>query len=176
VDLKPNRRAVPPKKRSVAARHRRSPAGEAFSRLVLEVFRMNGQLLAAGTELTRDLGLTTARWQVIGAIAVSALTVPQIARTMGLTRQSVQRIVDLLACEGIVELVPNPRHRRAMLVRLTAAGRTKLNQISERQHVWANRMAEDLSPERLVELTETLRALRERLENDTRRLDGQSSD
>src|SRR5467141_3144788 len=74
-----------------------SPAGRALTQLILDIFRLNGSLLAAGNELTRDLGLSSARWQVMGALAEGPLPAAQIARNMGLSRQSVQRLVDMLA-------------------------------------------------------------------------------
>src|SRR3546814_9282310 len=73
-----------------------------LSRLVLTVFRLNGGLLEAGDALVRDIGLTSARWQVLGASAEHGApqTVSQIARTMGLTRQAVQRVADDLHRAG----------------------------------------------------------------------------
>ena len=70
--------------------------GEALTDLVLAVFRLNGRLLAAGDHLVSDLGLTSARWQVLGAIALapSPQPVAWLARSMGLNRQGVQRIVN----------------------------------------------------------------------------------
>ena len=49
-----------------------------------------------GNRLGAGAGLTSARWQVLAALALAGrpLTVAQIARTMGLSRQSVQRLVD----------------------------------------------------------------------------------
>ncbi|HET8726173.1 MAG TPA: helix-turn-helix domain-containing protein, partial [Alphaproteobacteria bacterium] len=81
-----------------------------MSRLVLKVFRLNGALLEAGDTLVRDTGLTSARWQVLGALAEHGAprTVSQIARAMGLTRQSVQRVTDDLHDSGLVEFLPNP--------------------------------------------------------------------
>ena len=129
----------------------------AFTELVLEVFRLNGALLAVGDELGADLGLTSARWQVMGALADEAQTVPQIARAMGLTRQGVQRTVNLLLEEGLVEQRDNPQHKRARLVDLSALGRRRFAAISARQRRWANRIAE---PERLTELQAALAVLR----------------
>ncbi|MFD2299732.1 MarR family transcriptional regulator [Paracidovorax citrulli] len=92
--------------------------------LALAIFAANGRLLNAGNELVAHLGLTSAWWQVLAALRYSAgpLAVASIARNMGLTRQAVQRIVDLLAGQGLVEFQPNPHHRRAKLVVLTRAG------------------------------------------------------
>jgi MarR family len=85
-------------------RDRRPPAaaGDALTGLILETFRFNGRLLVAGDRLVADLGLTSARWQVMGAIALSPQPEPvaRLARSMGLNRQGVQRIVNELAAES----------------------------------------------------------------------------
>lgn len=118
-----------------------TPSGAAFTALLLEVFRLNGRLLAAGDRLTADLDLTSARWQVLGAIDAEPLSVAQIARAMGLARQSVQRLADALAAEGVVAYRDNPAHRRAKLVALTADGRRRLDKLNRRQVAWANAIA-----------------------------------
>jgi DNA-binding MarR family transcriptional regulator len=92
--------------------------------LALAVFATSGRLIGTGNELVAHLGLTSAWWQVLGALRYSPVPLPTaaIARNMGLTRQSVQRIVDLLAERGLVAFQDNPQHRRAKLVVLTEAG------------------------------------------------------
>ncbi|CAM5518254.1 MarR family transcriptional regulator OS=Streptomyces alboniger OX=132473 GN=CP975_18650 PE=4 SV=1 [Streptomyces alboniger] len=94
-----------------------------LSRAALTVFRLNGQFLARSEELARPAGLTAAWWQVLGAVLREPLPVAGIARAMGITRQSVQRVADLLVREGLAEYAPNPAHRRAKLLRPTDAGR-----------------------------------------------------
>jgi DNA-binding MarR family transcriptional regulator len=116
-------------------------SAEALTELILEVFRVNGDLLAAGNGITRPFGQTSARWQVLGAIRDTPQPVAGIARDMGLARQSVQRTADLLAAEGVVEYLDNPAHRRAKLVRLTPHGQRLLTAISSQQTAWANRLA-----------------------------------
>src|SRR5262245_55844783 len=92
--------------------------------LILEVFRLNGVLLAEGDRLVADLGLTSARWQVLGAVALAEAPMPVawIARNMGLTRQAVQRVVNELSVEGVLDFADNPHHRRAKLVVLSDRG------------------------------------------------------
>lgn len=127
------------------------------------MFRLNGSLLAAGDRLTGDLGLTSARWQVLGAIDDGPLTVAQIARNMGLTRQAVQRVANDLAARGFVAFADNPDHQRAKLVRLTERGRGALDAITRRQAVWADRVAADLEAPALDSAATVLRRLRTEL-------------
>src|SRR3712207_8740714 len=118
---------------------RRAPAGEAVTGLILEVFRLNGRLLAAGDRLVAPLGLTSARWQVLGAVAMAPHPgpVPHLARAMGLSRQNVRRIADDLAAAGLLRFAPNPHHRRAKLVLLTDKGREVFQAASRLQAPWA---------------------------------------
>jgi DNA-binding MarR family transcriptional regulator len=120
--------------------------GEAVTALVLGAFRLHGALLDAGETLTNDLGLTSARWQVLSAVARAAQPAPvaHIAREMGLTRQAVQRVVHDLVRAELVTLDPNPHHRRASVVRLTAAGVTATAAVTKREVRWANALAEAL--------------------------------
>jgi len=124
----------------------RTPEGEAATDVILSTFRANGVLLSAGDVLAGREGLTSARWQVLGAVALAEqpLTVPQIARRMGLTRQSVHATVGRLFASGLVQLIPNADHRRSQLVRLTQLGEAKYRAIQRRQAVWVSRLAEGL--------------------------------
>ncbi len=141
----------------------------AFTALVLEVFRLNGRLLAAGDRLAAPAGLTSARWQVLGAIEAAPLPAAGIARAMGLTRQSVQRIADVLAAEGIVAFRGNPRHRRAKLVTVTPRGRRMLGRIGRIQSAWARRIAAGVPPSALAAAERLLSELRQRLARDQAR-------
>src|SRR4051794_41323871 len=85
---------------------------ELLSGAALAVFQLNGQFLALAEDLTAPAGLTAAWWQVLGAVLPEPLPVAGIARAMGITRQSVQRVADLLVERGLAEYRPNPAHRR----------------------------------------------------------------
>jgi DNA-binding MarR family transcriptional regulator len=126
--------------------------------LILTVFRLNGRLIDAGNGLVKDLGLTSAWWQVLGALSLSPMPLPvaHIARNMGLARQSVQRITDLLANEGMVRFAPNPHHQRAKLLVLTDRGAAAVAAAGERQRPWACHLAAGLTEERLIVALEVL--------------------
>ena len=138
--------------------------GTALSRVILATFRLNGALVQAGDELIRDLGVSSAQWQVLGAIAVGPLPVAQIARDLGRQRQGVQPTVDRLEAAGFVEFQDNPNHRRAKLVALSDDGRAVLDEISARQESWVNALAEGLSERGLRQMLSLGQSILDRLE------------
>ncbi len=142
--------------------------GEALTELILEVFRLNGRLLAVGDGLAEPVGLTSARWQVLGAmaLAVAAQPVANIARNMGLTRQAVQRTVNELAAEGFVTFDANPHHRRAKLVVLTKKGHAAFDAVSRLQIPWANALGRGLAARDIAAAAQLLKTLTTRLEAD----------
>ncbi|WP_376703920.1 MarR family transcriptional regulator [Mesorhizobium sp. ISC25] len=142
----------------------RTEAANVLTDLVLAVFRMNGSFLDAADRLAAPTGLTAARWQVLGAVLKEPKSVADIARDMGLARQSVQRLADILAAEGLAAYVDNPAHRRAKLLSITDAGRAAVKNIGTRQHVWANRVSEGMDADALKASLDLLRTLTERVE------------
>jgi DNA-binding MarR family transcriptional regulator len=147
-----------------------TPRGEAATELILETFRCNGRLLAAGDRLVAKLGLTSARWQVLGAIALSPTveTVARLARNMGLHRQGVQRIVNELEKEGLIEFRPNPHHRRANLVVLTARGREIYEEADRLQIPWVNALSKGIAADDIALATRVIQSLRKRLEEQSK--------
>jgi DNA-binding MarR family transcriptional regulator len=138
--------------------------------LMLEAFRLNGRLLAAGDTLVASIGLSSARWQVIGAIALAgqALPVAHIARNMGLARQSVQRVVNDLADAGLVAFLPNPHHQRARLVALTPKGHKIFDSATALQIAWANELSKGMKHSAVTAALDVMRSLRVRLEQNVR--------
>ncbi|MXY64130.1 MAG: MarR family transcriptional regulator [Gammaproteobacteria bacterium] len=147
----------------------RSREGEALTALILETFRLNGALLAVGNRLTKPVGMTSARWQVMGAVDQSkhSLTVAQIARRMGLARQGVQRIVNDLVELGFVVLEENIDHKRSPLVCISDKGAGVMGEIAKVQAAWVNELSDGFSEGQIVEALELLETVRERCEKTT---------
>ena len=137
----------------------RTAGGEALTDLILHTFRANGDLISEGDRIAGGFGQSSARWQVLGALDAGAETVPGIARAMGLARQSVQRTVDLLQADGLVEYRRNPAHRRSNLVAMTRKGRRIYEAISVEQVEWVNRLARDMKV-RVQDIRAALEVLR----------------
>src|SRR6202158_6000988 len=119
---------------------KRTPAGEALTDLMLDLFRATSLILTAGDRLVAPLGLTSARWQILGAIVTAERPQPVawLARDLGANRQNVQRIINDLHGDGLVVFEPNPHHRRAQLVVLTDKGSQAFHAAMELQTPWVN--------------------------------------
>ncbi|GGN24332.1 MarR family transcriptional regulator [Lentzea pudingi] len=137
----------------------RSESGDVLTDVVMRTFRLYGAFLDAAEVMTKPVGLTAAWWQVLGAVLREPLSVSGVAREMGLTRQSVQRIADLLVDKGLAEYLPNPAHARAKLVRPTEEGYAAIARLRDAQYEWANRVSAQVSLEDLRTTLATMTAL-----------------
>ena len=135
---------------------RRTSAGDALSGIVIQIFQLNGLLTAIGDAMAKPAGQSTARWQVLAAIERGPATVAQIARALRLTRQSVQRVADILAREGLAAYEDNPGHRRAKLLRLTPSGQRALEIIQKAQRGWADEVGATVGENDLREASAVL--------------------
>jgi DNA-binding MarR family transcriptional regulator len=135
--------------------------------IMLTVFRVNGRLLEKGDQLVRPLNLTSARWQVLGAVAQAGkpLSVPQVAEAMGITRQGVQKQLNKLAKEGFVEQSRNPRHERSPFYILTELGNRTIFETMALQNIWVSGLIADLALLDLQNTLQTLNVVYERLDS-----------
>lgn len=141
-------------------------AGGALTDLIIATFRLNGRLMEAAQGMAAEGGLTAAWWQVIGGVLDEPRTVADIGRTMGMTRQGVQRIADLLVDRDLAEYRPNPAHRRAKLLACTEAGYWAVRRISLAQHPWADRVGAAVGADELRAALETMQQLTTVLESE----------
>jgi DNA-binding MarR family transcriptional regulator len=121
-----------------------TPEQEMLSGVAKTTFRLNGQFLALGEELATPVGLTAAWWQVLGTVLNRPHSVADIAREVGVTRQSVQRVADLLVDRGLAEYRPNPAHRRAKLLQPTDQGRAAVRRIAPSHAAFARLLTQEL--------------------------------
>jgi DNA-binding MarR family transcriptional regulator len=135
----------------------------------LAVFKLNGQFLELAETLAAPVGLTAAWWQVLGAVLPAPLPVAGIAREMGITRQSVQRIADLLVDRGLAEYRENPAHRRAKLLAPTDEGRAAVAGIDPGHAAAARALARAVGRDRLAEILAGLHELSAALDSVRRR-------
>ena len=138
-----------------------------LTELIIEIFRLNGRLLAVGDALVADIGLTSARWQVVGPIAQSPVPIARRAYRPqhGVDPPGRAASGERAGRRRVGALRPNPHHQRAKLVLLTARGKAAYDAAMKRQGPWASRLAEGLSATDIERAAATLRALRQRLDD-----------
>lgn len=131
---------------------------QVFTEIVLEIFKLGGLLVQEGDRMGSAYGISSARWKVLGALSLAgqAQTASQIAQNMGLTRQAVQRLVDVMHADGLLVFYDNPQHKRAKLIALSATGQAAYTQLASVQAAWASQCTSDLQE---TELATTLAVL-----------------
>jgi DNA-binding MarR family transcriptional regulator len=129
--------------------------------LIVPTIRLHGMFSRAGEEIAKPAGQTLARWLALEEVADGPATVAQMARALGLARQSVQRVTDLLERDRLIEYSANPEHQRAQLVRLTPDGRRAMHTIREAQRTWADAIGAQVGEAELRQAGATVNRLLE---------------
>lgn len=144
---------------------RTTPESDILTDIMLAIFRVNGRLLEKGDKLVRPLNLTSALWQVLGAVALAGkpLSAPQIAEAMGITRQGVQKQLNRLLKEAFLDQCHNPRHKRSPLYALTEPGKRAFDESMVLESIWADGLVSGLSLPDLQKTLQTLNVLHDRL-------------
>ncbi|MCA0174960.1 MAG: MarR family winged helix-turn-helix transcriptional regulator [Proteobacteria bacterium] len=129
--------------------------------IALAVFKLNGQLIEWGNQFAKPHGLTSARWQMLGAIALAPQppSMPQIGAAMGVSRQGVLKQINLLVDEGLVQALPNPLHKRSPLYVLTPRGQTAYQALSARWQAHVQGLAAAFTAAELNATAQVLTAL-----------------
>jgi DNA-binding MarR family transcriptional regulator len=96
---------------------------------------------------------------VLGAVLDEPRSVAEIARHMGLARQSVQRLADCLVEEDLAAYRPNPRNRRAKLLVPRPKGRRAIEILQPRQWAWADRVGGRIGASELRQVNDAIRRL-----------------
>lgn len=123
------------------------------SYVVGAAFRRHGDALAV------PMGQSQAQWQVLRMASPGTLTVPQVARRLGVTRQNVQRIANTLVADGLAHWADNPDHKSSPHLVLTSAGRAVLRTLSERARDYRALLARRCRGLDLARLLEQLKTL-----------------
>lgn len=144
----------------------RTEAGDVLTDVILTTFRLNARLMEAAQHLAAHGGLTAAWWQVLGGVLDQPRSAPQIARIMGVTRQGVRRVADLLVEQGFAEWRPSENHARVKLLACTQRGYWAIRQIAVVQRPFADRVAGELDNDDLSRTLKTMRQLVAVLEAD----------
>jgi DNA-binding MarR family transcriptional regulator len=143
----------------------RNDTSELFTQFTRALFAANNMVLKHGDLVTGEFQQTSARWRVLDNIEQSPLTVSQIARLTGYTRQSIQRLADTLVEEGLAAYEP-ASDQRTKNVCITEQGRDLLERLAEYENEWVARITQTLNVQELTDLTRALEKVRAVLAED----------
>lgn len=161
---RPRRATTKAKRGSVVPIQREEDrADHVFIDVMFEIFRVYGRIMRAGDRMGMPVGITGSRWQILGPLQHKKATVSEIARHMGLQRQSVQRTIDVLRREGLVEMIDNPSHRRARHAVLTGSGWSAIREANKVRDEWIRRTTLGIADAEFEAAYLFLRRLRKRL-------------
>lgn len=135
------------------------PAGRLVTEAVVVTFQLNARLMEVAQGLAAAGGITAAWWQVLGGIVDRPRTMAEVGRNMGMSRQGVRRVADLLVEHGLATYQENPAHRRAKLLACTEAGEWAIHRISHKQHPWAESVGSQLDAGELQAMIATMRRM-----------------
>lgn len=93
-------------------------------------------------------------------------TVPQMARLRAVSRQHIQKLVNGLQEDGLVELVENPAHKRSRLVRITNAGTTVAESTARREAKVLPELSRGIALEDIRTAIDVLKSLKAAFEGD----------
>jgi DNA-binding MarR family transcriptional regulator len=130
---------------------------EEMENLYSELFEAAGAGRRIGESYAARAGQTQARWQTLWTMDVSPMTVPQVARRLGVSRQHILRLTNVMVHEGLVELLPNPDHKTSPLVNLTPKGQATLNAINEAARISNNEVMQEFTAANVAQLRSLLR-------------------
>jgi DNA-binding MarR family transcriptional regulator len=127
--------------------------------IVADVYELASRFRANGEAIASAIGQTQARWQVMSAASADPKTVPQIARRLGVTRQNVQRIADLLVTENWASFETNPDHRGSPYLALNKRGRESLDRLTTAAAGHHAKLTRKLADSELTSIHRSLRRL-----------------
>ncbi|MFG2137588.1 MarR family winged helix-turn-helix transcriptional regulator [Streptomyces sp. NPDC048650] len=134
-----------------------APTEELLYDVIRRLWPLHRTIVRAVERELEGTGMTAGEHALLDALrSQGPRTVPQLARSLGLDRQPVQRWVNHASELGLVVTAPNPAHRRSSLIRLTAEGGEVMRGIQESEAGELRRGLTDLSAD---DISTTLRVL-----------------
>jgi len=129
---------------------------------VVNLMYTHGWLAAQQAEVLKPFGLTLQQYNVLRILrgtAPEATTVNAIIERMLDRMSNASRLVDKLVAKGMASRTVCPNDRRAVDVKITAAGMALLAQLDERQTHWERNLS-TLDAEEAQQLSHLLDKLR----------------
>ena len=136
-----------------------------ITKSVLTIFRLNSLLLRKGDELALPFKITSAIWQILGAIHYSQepISCPNIAESIGMTRQGALKQLNIAEKFGLVLRIQNPLHERSHLYALTKKGNQTYDSVMILQKKWMFSLFKNIALNDVKKILAVLSALETQL-------------
>ena len=112
-------------------------------------------------------------WRVLAMTAGSpyCLAIADLARALGVRKQTAQQLAHAAARAKVIELLPNPQDKRILQALVTPRGRAELAAARTREAGWLATLLNGLGDHELKATMRVVRVIRQRLERDARELE-----
>jgi DNA-binding MarR family transcriptional regulator len=137
---------------------RRSPWPREALHFTAALERAGRSLITARRGLGASFGLTVTEWRLLKAIGrkPGQVSVAELGRRTGMTRQNAHRAASELQRAGWLRLAPQPGDRRVRIVCLTAAGERWLASLDSCTRDVLLEMTNDIPPQELELMSDIL--------------------
>src|SRR5262245_54196353 len=142
-------------------------AESAFNLLVNETVLMFHRLRIVADQVHHHGEMTGGLRGILrGLDKLGEQTVPQMARARAVSRQNIQALINQLVDERLVEMAPNPAHKRSPLARLTPRGKKAVDAMNRQEAKLLSKADLGVTDKALREAAETLRIVRAYFESE----------
>jgi len=133
------------------------PEAKKLNAVIRDVRLCFNLLRTRADEMHKDLGVNASMRAVMESLAGgNERTVPNIARSRGVSRQHIQVIVNALTKANLVAVRDNPEDRRTFLVFLSDQGREVFGEIQKREAVELQHLSMTFTSDELRATLKTL--------------------
>jgi DNA-binding MarR family transcriptional regulator len=128
--------------------------------VILDIRLCFNLLRSLADEMHADLGVNASMRAVMESLAGgNEKTVPEIARSRGVSRQHIQMIANRLTAANLIKVRDNPDDKRTFLVSLTDRGQAVFGEMQDREAVELRRLSGAFSNRELELALNALRKL-----------------
>jgi DNA-binding MarR family transcriptional regulator len=141
---------------------------------LIDEITISAQLIAAARDGNGEPIYRTDRaWRVLATVARSpyCLAIADIARALGVRKQTAHALAHAAARAGVIELAPNPHDKRILQALLTPRGRAALAAARSAETSRLATLLNGLGDHELKATMHVVRVVRQRLERDARALE-----
>lgn len=140
--------------------------GYVLHELFREVFALQAALSGVMDGVHEKTGLSTSQRKIMNMLdRMEAVTVPEMAARLGVSRQFIQTVCNDLLSRGFLSFADNPRHKRSKLAALTDDGRAVFRSSQQKENMIIEQALPDIDLSRAKDAHALLQRIRKEVQN-----------